>query len=215
MRLIFILGATAALAGCNRDAPDNRATETEKIAPQPTSPQRTIQASFDCARANGQAQELVCGDAGLAAMDREVARLAGLAAEPAAAADWAMKRDGCWKSDELRQCVMAAAMLEIHRLRKGSETARGGEGLSVGPVAYSCKGISGPVLATFVTGDPGAVALDWRGEAVAIEQVTTASGARYDGRWNGQPYGFWNKGAEATLTVPGKGDLLCVEQAAN
>ncbi|MCY7280171.1 MAG: MliC family protein [Sphingomonas bacterium] len=217
MRLIFTFAAVAAatLVGCGRAAPDNRVAEAKPVQNTPSAPARAIAASFDCGRAKGQAQELVCGDAGLAAMDREVARLAGLAVEPAAAADWAMKRDNCWKSDELRQCVMAAAMLEIHRLRKGSDAARGGDGLSVGPVAFACKGISRPVLATFVAGDSGAVALDWGGEAVAIEQVTTASGARYDGRWNGQPYGFWNKGAEATLTVPGKGDLQCVEQAAD
>lgn len=216
MRLIINVAAAAlVMAGCNREAPDNLAMEDKPVVTTPAAAERTIKASFDCGRANGQAQELVCADASLAAMDREVARLAGLAVEPAAQADWAMQRDDCWKSDELRQCVMAAAMLEIHRLRQGSEMARSSEGLSVGPVAFSCKGIKGPVLATFVNSDLGAVALEWGGQAIAIDQVTTASGARYDGRSNGQPYGFWNKGDEATLTVPGKGDLLCVEQAAN
>ena len=215
MRLIIIFAATAALVGCNREAPDNRVTEDKPVVTTPATPERAIQASFDCGRANGQAQELVCADANLAAMDREVARLAGLAAEPAAGADWAMRRDDCWKADELRQCVMATAMLKIHHLRQGSQVARESDGLSVGPVAYSCKGIAGPVLATFVNSDPGAVALEWGGQEIAIDQVNTASGARYDGRWNGQPYGFWNKGAEATLTVPGKGDLVCLEQVAN
>lgn len=215
MRLIFTFAAAAGvLAGCDAPPADNRATDNQPVETTPTAPKRAIEASFDCGRANGQAQELVCSDASLAAMDREVVRLSALAVEPAAAADWAMKRDDCWKSDELRHCVMAAAMLEIHRLRQGSEAARGGDGLSVGPVAYSCKGINGPVLATFVNSDPGAVALEWDGQAIAIDQVTTASGARYDGRSNGQPYGFWNKGEEATFTVPGKGDLLCVEKAA-
>ena len=216
MRLIFTFAAAAGvLAGCDAAPADNRATDNKPAVTTPAASKRAIEASFDCGRANGQAQELVCGDASLAAMDREVARLSALAVEPAAAADWAMKRDDCWKSDELRQCVMAAAMLEIHRLRQGSEVARAGEGLSVGPVAFSCKGISGPVLATFVNSDPGAVALEWGGQGIAIDQVTTASGARYDGRSNGQPYGVWNKGNEATLTVPGKGDLLCGAQAAN
>ena len=211
MRLIIIFAATAALVGCNREAPDNRATEGKPVAAPPAAPERAIQASFDCGRANGQAQELVCADANLAAMDREVARLAGLAEEPAALADWGQQRDNCWRADELRHCVMAAATLKIHRLRQGSEVARGSAGLSVGPVAYSCKGIAGPVLATFVNSDPGAVALDWDGEAIAIDHVAAASGAKYDGRWNGEQFGFWNKGKEATLTVGGKGDLQCVE----
>jgi len=216
MRLIFTFAATAAaLAGCNRDAPENGAAETRPATTAPNVPERAIQASFDCGRANGQAQELVCGDANLAAMDREVARLAGLAAEPAAQADWAQQRDGCWKADELRQCVMASAVLKIHALRQGSEAARGSDGLSVGPVAYSCRGIQGPVLATFVNSDPGAAALEWGGEAIAIDHATTASGARYDGRWNGQSYAFWTKDKEATLTVPGKGDLQCRETSAS
>ena len=215
MRLIFTLAtAIAVLAGCNRQAPENGAAEAKPVAAAPNTSVRAIQASFDCGRANGQAQELVCGDANLAAMDREVARLAKLAAEPAAQADWVQQRDGCWKADELRHCVMAAAMLKIHRLRQGSEMARGGDGLSVGPVRYSCRGIEGPVLATFVNSDPGAATIEWGGQAIAIDQATTASGARYDGRWNGQSYAFWSKGKEATLSVPGKGDLQCKETPA-
>lgn len=215
MRLIITFAATAmALAACNRDVPDNRTAENEAVAPSTAAAKRAIEASFDCGRANGQAQELVCADANLAAMDREVARLAGLALEPAALADWAQQRDDCWKSDELRQCVMAAAMLKIHGLRQGSDVARQSEGLSVGPVAYTCKGIAGPVLATFVNSEPGAVALEWGGQSIAIDHVIAASGAKYDGRWNGQQFGFWTKGQEATLTVAGKGDLQCVETPA-
>lgn len=213
MRPILLTIAMLGLAGCERSAPDNRTDAPKPVEAQSAAPGRTIEASFDCGRANGQSQELVCADANLAAMDREVARLTGLAAEPAARADWVQQRDDCWKSDELRQCVMAAAMLQIHRLRQGSEAARAGEGLSAGPVAFSCKGIAGPVLATFVNSDPGAVALEWGGQAIAIDHVTAASGAKYEGRWNGEQYGFWTKGKEAVLTAPGKGDLSCVEAA--
>ncbi len=216
MRLIFtVTTAIVALAGCNRETPENGAADNQPAPAAAYASERAIQASFDCGRANGQAQEMVCGDANLAAMDREVARLAGLAAEPAGQANYALQRDNCWKADELRQCVMATAMLEIHRLRQGSEAARGGDGLSVGPVAYSCRGIDGPVLATFVNSDAGAAALEWGGQAVAIDRATTASGVRFDGRWNGQSYAFWTKGKEATLTVPGKGDLQCSEMSAD
>jgi len=211
MRPLLVTIAALALIGCGRDTPDNRAEQDEPATTPAAAAKRAIQASFDCGRANGQAQELVCADANLAAMDREVARLAGLAMEPAGQADWAQQRDQCWKSDELRHCVMAAAMLQIHRLRQGSEAARAAEGLSVGPVAFACKGIAGPVWATFVNSDPGAVALEWGGQVIAIDHVTAASGAKYEGRWDGQPYGFWTKGKEATLTVAGKGDLPCVE----
>ena len=213
MRLIITFAAACiVLAGCDAAPADNVKTNAKPAAATPTTTKRAITASFDCGRARGQAQELVCGDAGLAAMDREVARLSGLAMEPAAQADWEQQRDTCDKADELRQCVMAAAMLKIHRLRQGSEAARAGEQLSVGPVTYSCQGFAGPILATFVTGSVGAVALEWGEQAIAIDQVNAASGAKYEGRWNGQPYGFWSKGKEATFTVAGKGDLQCRER---
>lgn len=215
MRLIITLVAAMIVTACDQAAPDNQVAATTPVTTPPDEAPRAITASFDCDRARGQAQELVCGDAGLAAMDREVARLTGQAIEPAAQAEWVQQRDACDKADELRQCVMASAMLKIHRLRQGSEAARAGEGLSVGPVAYRCKGIEAPVLATFVNSQPGGVALEWNGQAIAIEQVEAASGAKYEGRWNGEPFTFWSKGKEATLTVPGKGDLQCVETSAS
>lgn len=216
MRLIITFAAAVVvLAGCDAAPADNRTAVAKPATAAPATSERSIQASFDCDRASGQAQELVCADAGLAMMDREVARLTGLAAEPAGQADYAQKRDACGKADELRNCVMANAMLEIHRLLRNSEAARSGEALTVTQAAYSCVGIVGPVLATYVTGEPGAVALEWGGRTMAIDQVATASGARFDGRWDGQPLAFWTKEKEATLTVAGKGDLQCVEQAAN
>ncbi len=208
MRLMIILAA-AALASCERPQPAANVSQENAANTTAPKPARAITASFDCDRARGQAEELICGDAGLAAMDREVARLSALALEPASQAEWVQQRGACAKADELRQCVMAAAMLKIHRLRQGSEAARADESISVGPVAFTCRGLPEPVQATFVNSDPGAVALEWGGQAIAIDQAMSGSGARYEGRWNGQPYSFWNKGREATFTVPGKGDLQC------
>ncbi len=210
--MLWAMGAALLLAGCEASAPDNQpaanaATDEGTAA---ASASRTIIASFDCNRANGQAQELICADANLAAMDREAARLGG--GDPAGQAAWARERDDCWRSDELRQCVMASTALRIHGLRQDRNA--GADGISAGPAHYACTGISGPLLATFVNSDPGAVVLEWGGQAIAIDRVPTASGTRYDGRWNGQSYAFWDKGEEATLTVPGKGDLRCVETPA-
>lgn len=214
MRPILLVMATMVLAGCDRQQAVGNSTQADTNLATATKPSRAITASFDCDRARGQAQELICGDPGLAAMDREVARLSALAVEPASQAEWEQQRGACDKADELRQCVMAAAMFKIHRLRQGSEAARAGEGLSVGPVAFTCRGLEGSVEATFVNADPGAVALEWGGQVIAIDQAMSGSGARYEGRWNGQPYVFWNKGREATFTVPGKGDLQCSEAPA-
>lgn len=210
MRLIVTLAASVALTGCEQPVPNNTAEPSTTAKPSAAS-KRAITASFDCDRASGQAQEMICGDSALAAMDREVARLTALAAEPASQAEWVQQRDSCAKADELRQCVMAAAMLKIHRLRQGSAAARAGDEASAGPVEFACRGITGPLAVTFVKHDPGAMVLEWDGQAIAIDQVVAASGARYEGRWNGQPYGFWDNGGEAILTLPGRGDVQCHE----
>lgn len=210
MRILILLFSAMALAGCDQQPPASRPSNEQSAAPMPKH-QRAITASFDCDRARGQAQELICGDASLAAMDREVARLAALAVDPASQSDWQQQRDRCDKADELRQCVMASAMLKIHQLRKVSKTVPGGEGPSIGPVAFTCGGLAGSINATFFNSNPGAVAIEWGGQAIAIDQAMSGSGARYEGRWEGQPYVFWNKGRQATFTVPGKGDLQCVE----
>jgi membrane-bound inhibitor of C-type lysozyme len=218
MRLILIaVAGAAALTACDKTADNRTSGESARKAAKTAAEPSRMQASFDCARARGQAQELVCADANLAAMDREVARLAALAAEPAAAAEWALERDNCGKADELRQCVMSASAMAIHRLRVGSESARSdhGEGISVGPVTYRCKGMTGLLAATFVNSDPGAVVIAWDKQALALDHVTAASGAKYEGRVDGRPWTFWTKGKEATLTDPAKGDLHCVESPAS
>ena len=210
MRLIFKLSlCTLALAGCNRPVADNR----EKPKPSPTvaagqgAANRTITASFDCNLARGQAQELVCADASLAAMDREAARLG--ANDAAGQAAWASERDSCGKADELRLCVMANAVLRIHQLRQATPDDAGG--ISVGPVGFACKGLDKPLAVTFINSDSGAVAVESNGQTVALDHAEAASGARYVGRWNGEEWSFWEHGGEATLSVPGKADMTCIK----
>ncbi|MEO7814657.1 MAG: MliC family protein, partial [Sphingomicrobium sp.] len=164
-------------------------------------------ASFDCNAARGQAQELVCADANLAAMDREVARLGQ--SDAAGQADWARERDACGKADELRLCVMANAALRIHHLRTLSPSDSGG--ISVGPVTFACKGLTKPLAVTFINSDPGAAAVESNGQAVALDHADAASGARYVGGWNGEEWSFWEHGGEATLTVPGKPETVCTK----
>lgn len=211
MRLILIAAAaTVALAGCDRQAPGNRsaASPTAPVAATPPS-NRKIAASFDCDQARGQAQELICADANLAAMDREAARLG--AGDAAGQAAWAGERDACGKADELRLCVMANAALRIHQLRRASPDEAAG--ISMGPVAFRCAGTAARFGVTFINSEPGAVVVESNGQAVALDHVMTASGARYEGRWNGEEWSFWEHGGEATLDVPGKGALDCTKIA--
>lgn len=230
MRQYLTAMAILALAGCEKsETPaSNAASETAAKAAPAKPADAASRASFDCGRADGQAQELVCTDPNLAAMDREVERLYRLAiGDPAldnarrdewtaSQRGWAKDRDDCWKSDELRICVMGAYAERIHRLRQGSMPARADvpDALSAGPLAYRCNGLDALVGATFINSDPGAVFLEWGPDvAVALDHVVAASGAKYEGRVEGQTWTFWSKGREATLTMPGRGELPCTQEA--
>ena len=119
MRGILIASVAAlALTACEQKAADNHATAKAAAPTVQATNDRKIIASFNCDAARGQAQELVCADANLAAMDREAARLG--ASDAAGQAVWASERDACGKADELRLCVMANAALRIHHLRSVS-----------------------------------------------------------------------------------------------
>ena len=204
--ILMVAVAMLALTGCKQKASDNH---TVAVAPKADAPaDRKVTASFDCDRARGQAQELVCADANLAAMDREVARLG--ASDTAGQAAWAKARDDCGKADELQQCVMANAVLRIHHLR--SVTPGDAGGISVGPVGFACKGLTRPIAVTFINSDPGALVVETNRQTVALDHVEAASDARYAGRWNGEEWSFWEHGGEATLTVPGKPEMRCTRR---
>ena len=205
--ILMVAVAGMALSACEQKAADNKVAAKPGAPPAATSAARTITASFDCDAARGQAQELICADANLAAMDREAARLG--AADAAGQAAWAKERDACGKADELRLCVMANAALRIHHLR--SVTPGDAAGISVGPVGFACKGLGKPLAVTFINSDPGAVAVESNGQTVALDRAEAASGARYVGRWNGEEWNFWEHGGEATLTVPGKAEMTCTK----
>ena len=203
--------AMLTLTACEQKAADNRAMAKAQTPAAQATDNRKITASFDCGAARGQAQELICADANLAAMDRETARLG--ASDAAGQAAWASERDACGKADELRLCVMANAALRIHHLRSAApgDAPSDVAGISVGPVGFACKGLDTPLAVTFINSDPGAVAVESNGQTVALDHVEAASGAHYVGRWNGEEWSFWEHGGEATLTVPGKAEMTCTK----
>lgn len=222
MRAIILASTMLMLGACGGAADDADPDSAEAIAENiQTGP--AFEPSFDCDQANGQAQQLVCNDAGLAALDNELARLFALAeATPdmdAARLDelkayqrgWIKGRDDCWKADELKSCVSAAYASRIHELRQGYANARSadGSGISTGPLAYACDRLDAGVAASFISSDPAIVVLQWRDTTLALEQAVSASGSRYEGSdFRGQ-WAFWTKDDEAVLTHPEMGDLNC------
>ncbi len=71
--------------------------------------------SFNCAKASGSVEELICNDAELAELDRNLASLysavlkntpsGGQKVLKAEQRGWIKGRNDCWKSDDMRGCV--------------------------------------------------------------------------------------------------------------
>ena len=160
--------------------------------------------SFDCAKASGAAELLVCQDAGLAALDNELAALYPKAmsqlsaeqqkTEKAMQRGWIKGRNECWKESDSRQCVEESYQLRITELQ-----IKGGQLMVPSPVDYQCDG--GIRLSTYFYNEakrPAAVINLSEGaqqSQVLAFEAPSASGARYEG----QNLTLLTKGNEARL----------------
>ena len=182
--------------------------------------------SFNCAKASGQAQQLVCRDPELARLDREIARLYGLASSgpqarrhpelKAMQRGWIKGRDDCWKSEDARRCVRDAYALRIAELRALPDARRqdaelGDQALVIGPMPLRCPTVAGEVVVTFVNSEPGAVVLRTAQGSVVLDHLVSASGARYGGKLAGGDYLLWNKGRDYRLEWPGAPAAECTD----
>lgn len=173
--------------------------------------------SFDCARAQSSAEELVCGDPELAALDRRVAeRYAAALSATAAFADaapaertlratqrgWIKGWDDCWKADDPRTCVETAYLI-----REGELVALYMLEKPVGIATWQCDGNPANEIVTYFYETELPSARFERGDTIdAAHQTRTASGARYEGsfgRW------IWMKGNEATVDWPPDEGMSC------
>ncbi|WP_395332363.1 MliC family protein [Novosphingobium sp. BL-8H] len=204
---------------------EDTATEvvTETVAATDAAPVAVATPSFDCAKADGDAQKLVCSTPELAAMDRELMRLYDLALTgphisaarkselQATQRGWIKGRDDCWKADDKPACVRDQYAMRIHELRQGYADARADDakGVSKGPLALACKGQDFLVSVTFVNTDPGAVWLFWRDQGVGLAHVVSASGALYEGQNYAGKASLFTKGDDAMLTLPGDTQKQC------
>ncbi|MGL4249999.1 MAG: MliC family protein [Aeromonas sp.] len=173
--------------------------------------------SFDCTKASGSVETLICKDAGLAALDNELAALypkaiaalspEQLKTERAMQRGWIKGRNDCWKGQDLRQCVEDNYLLRITELQ-----ISGGQLMVPAPVNYQCgKSVT---LSTYFYNDaklPAAVINLSEGDKqqqVLAYEAPSASGARYEG----QNLTLLTKGNEATLERYGQPPLTCIEK---
>jgi uncharacterized protein len=156
------------------------AATTLPASAQSTSP------SFDCSKASGEIEKLVCTDAGLAALDRKMAEVFGKAVKEWSAEElgkqralqrgWIKGRNDCWKADDKRACVDNSYRTRIVEIQIQS-----GQLVAPPPVDYRCKGEEGkPFTVTFYREtDPPSAFITFGNEQVIAFLAPTASGARY------------------------------------
>jgi len=179
--------------------------------------------SFDCARAESDAEALICEDPGLAQLDRRVAARYAAALEVAGGLDagaqaaeddlraeqrgWVTDRDDCWKAEDVRACVEAAYLR-----REGALVARWMLEEPVGTAFWACDGNpANEVVTMFFDTTLPSVRLE-RGDAVDTGSlVRTASGSKYAGS-SGRS--IWIKGDAATYREadPDGSTFACVVQ---
>jgi uncharacterized protein len=142
--------------------------------------------TFDCAKASGQVEQLICKDAALAALDRRMAviyekALKSWPAEEAATQralqrGWIKGRNDCWKADDPHACVELA-----YRTRLVEIQIESGELVAPTPVAYACQGGEDkPFSATFYREtDPPSAVLTYGNDQVIAFLAPSGSGAKY------------------------------------
>lgn len=187
------------------------------------SPAQAVSPSFNCAKAQSSAEKLVCSDEQLAQLDRETARLYGLAIKGSQVSGerkkhlkayqrgWIKGRDECWKEPEQKACVRDSYAIRIYELRQGYADARSqdAKGISKGLLALECDGFDAGIGIAFIASDPSVAVLGWKDQKVALEQAVSASGTKYAGKSFDGSYNLWTKGNEATFEMPGKKNLKC------
>ncbi len=173
--------------------------------------------AFDCAKADGEVEELICKDERLAALDRKLDEV--YKAAKAKARDdmpqylrveqrgWIKGRNECWKAQgdgnavfftaswpaaNVRECVEGNYRLRISELQALWQLAP-----AKGPVFYACENNpANEVVATFFETDPPTARLE-RGDRTATAWLVPAgSGSKYEG----QNVEFWTKGDGAQVT---------------
>ncbi|MEZ5573521.1 MAG: MliC family protein [Halioglobus sp.] len=166
---------------------------------------------FDCAKADGQVQQLVCSDDQLAALDLRLTEVyltalknlphENLALLKSEQRGWIKSRDECWKSDNVSDCVTLEYRTRIVQLQIQS-----GQLTAPTAVSFACSRTEKvPLFATFYNDTaPPAVVLTRGNDQVIAFVDRSGSGARYTA------YGveFWEHQGEATINWFGT-ELVC------
>ena len=157
--------------------------------------------AFDCTKADGTIEELICQDEKLAELDRKLAEVFTAAARkatnehpPVLKAEqrgWIKGRNACWKSDDPRACTETEYRHRIAELQARYRLVP-----EKGPFWFACDGDPrNELVVTFFETDPPTLIAE-RGDGVSFMiQQPSGSGTKYQGRNET----FWEHQGEATI----------------
>lgn len=214
MNRFVLLGLGAlALAACSKPEPADQtppapaptapAEAPAASVPAPSSVDPALQApSFDCAKAQSESEKLVCGDARLAALDRQLAEVykrsqsspdeVDIAAEQRG---WVKGRDACWRAVDRHRCLVESYQTRLVELNLANSTVP-----APTPVAFTCDDNRKPVSVVYYNElDPQAAIIRWGNDQAIVFPAQAASGARY----TREGVEFWEHQGEATLNFYG------------
>lgn len=175
--------------------------------------------AFDCGRAEGEVEMLLCRDSDLAKLDQEmadvywtsmgVAATSGPNAKQAMATNkavqrgWIKGRNDCWKAADVNICVTDAYYRRLAELE-----ARWNLVDMAGTDIYTCGDGRKVSVARYKTTHWGAADVKTDDGSEIYVQTRTASGVKYEG-----PFGrfVWNKGKQAQMKLTPDGPALSCE----
>jgi uncharacterized protein len=176
-----------------------------------------VEPSFDCSKADHDAEELICRDNELAALDNLLAGAyqtalhnfpdAEMKTLKATQRGWIKGRNDCWKTEDLYRCIKHAYETRITELQ-----IQGGLITVPEPVKYKCNsGDYDYLTAIFYTQTTmPAVVLTGNTDKDFWQKIAFLVPAGSGAKYQGNDVLFWTKGAEALIERRGK-MTNCVE----
>lgn len=210
-----LIAAVLLLAACSKpETPAAVASaETTAVVPVPAPaavppPAGPVTPSFDCAKAESEAEKLVCSNYALAGLDNRLAELyAAELAKPGASKElaatqrgWVKGRDECWKAEDKQLCVEEEYRTRIAYLQINSPGA-----MAATPVEFECDDNSKPFTMAYYNDYDNKPAVATLGNDQAIVfPVPAASGSKYSrSGGGGQGFSFWEHQGKASINFYG------------
>ncbi|MCL1138081.1 MliC family protein [Shewanella pneumatophori] len=194
-----ILGSCLILLAACQSAESNIEADSAAKA----KPQAVVESpSFDCSKATGQVETLICSDAELAALDRKMTQVYQQALVNIPASEqpkamqrgWIKGRNDCWKSQDVRQCTLDNYQGRIIELQ-----ITGGLIEASTTAVFDC-GLHPSINAAIYTQlDPVTGVFSFAEQQILATNVRSGSGAKYQGR----NFEFWEHQGEASVQYLG------------